>query len=165
MTSPRPPPNFYRVQHDQSFTEYDDGRFESKAHYVMNYHHWVNAKKFHQHLDWKSRVEAEYSPFISVFDNKADAKERARFHLERGCKGVFIAQISSQSLRPTTLEIESSEKIVNLPAWEDPVTGCIFLSTPDVRLYLGVDSRQSSVSEWFALDCISEELITRTTHC
>ncbi|KAH8755315.1 hypothetical protein F5883DRAFT_177898 [Diaporthe sp. PMI_573] len=31
----------------------------------MDYCHWVNAKEFHQHLDWWNR-STEYSPFISV---------------------------------------------------------------------------------------------------
>ncbi|KAK4243019.1 hypothetical protein C7999DRAFT_18557, partial [Corynascus novoguineensis] len=60
---------FYRVQHQGSFTYYHDDELESRGHYCMDYCYWVNAKKLHQHLDW-SNQSTEYSPFISVFDNK-----------------------------------------------------------------------------------------------
>ncbi|KAF4449542.1 hypothetical protein F53441_7201 [Fusarium austroafricanum] len=94
------PRMFYRVQHQNSFTIYDETKgFESQGHYFMGYDHWVNARNFHEHLNWRS-TKTEYTPFISVFDNREDALARVQVLGDKGRKGIFIAEISSQSLTP-----------------------------------------------------------------
>lgn len=92
----------------------------------------------------------------------AEARRRAQRHRQLGHRGVFIAQINAPSWKPTVLRIRSSEGITHLPAWESP-ENTLFLSTIDVRQYLGVRPAVSQVSEWFALDCIPATMITRTT--
>lgn len=66
--TPRPPPYFYRVQHDRSFTIFDRG-FRARGRCHGNYDAWITPGKFHEHLDWYSRP-SQPTPFISVFDNK-----------------------------------------------------------------------------------------------
>jgi len=127
----------------------------------MKYDHWVNAKKIHQHLEWENR-SLEPSPFISVFDNEDDALTRVQVHRRIGRRAIFVAQINSQSLRPTVLNIGFRGRTTRLPAWRGH-GGTIFLSTIDVRQYLGVQREISQASEWFALDYIPVEMITRTT--
>lgn len=65
------PKAFYRVQHDRSFTLYDDDGFEARGHYTMDCGHWINRRKLEQHLNWNDR-SPEPSPFISVFDNHGE---------------------------------------------------------------------------------------------
>lgn len=93
----------------------------------------------------------------------AEATRRAQRHRQLGHRGVFIAQINAPSWKPTVLRIKSSEGITPLSAWESP-ENTLFLSTIDVRRYLGVRPAVSQVSEWFALDCIPATMITRTTN-
>ncbi|TAQ88754.1 hypothetical protein B7494_g2918 [Chlorociboria aeruginascens] len=146
------PPMFYRVQHQDSFTIFENNVFESNGHYYMAYSHWLNRQKVNRHLDWKDR-SVEPSPFVSVFDNEANALERAQHHLNRHHQRVLMAQISSQSLTPTSLEIEFKEKTVHLPVWTDK-TDTVFVSTLDLRQYLQIDLATSDSSEWLAVDYI-----------
>ncbi|KAK1828260.1 hypothetical protein QBC39DRAFT_359897 [Podospora conica] len=131
------PLNFYRVQHQRSFTIHNETGFESKGHYYMPLSFWVNHTKLEKHLDW-SDSSIEPSPFISVFDNEDNALARAKFHQKQKRKKIFIAQISAQSLTPTVLEIEFADETVHLPAWENRGIGALFISTADVRRYLRV---------------------------
>jgi hypothetical protein len=54
------------------------------------------------------------------------------------------------------------EETVHLPVWKES-GGTIFISTPDVRRYLGVQVAISQSSEWFALNFIPAEMIMRIT--
>jgi hypothetical protein len=64
-----------------------------------------------------------------------------------------MAQISSQLLTPTHLEINFKEKTVHLPVWTDE-RDTVFISTSDLRRYLQIDFATSDSSEWLALDYI-----------
>ncbi|KAJ8066465.1 hypothetical protein OCU04_005525 [Sclerotinia nivalis] len=125
----------------------------------MNYDHWINRKKIHEHLDWNSRLE-ELSSFISVFDNQDDALARVKVHQKRVRQGIFVAQIDTQSLRPILLSITFRGGTEDLPAWEgyDSVK---FLLTRDMGQYLGVNVAVSQQFEWFALNHIPAGIITR----
>ncbi|KAK4150339.1 hypothetical protein C8A00DRAFT_18111 [Chaetomidium leptoderma] len=158
----RPPPCFYRVQDQQSFTIYDDiAGFESNAHYWTDFSYWVNPTKFYEHLNWRARPIQE-SPFISMFDTEGMVV-RAQCHVDSGHTGVFVAQISSSFLLPTHLSLAFEHKTVELPAWQDSRNGSLFLSARDVREYLGVRSENMWDWEWFALDRIPVDMITRIT--
>ena len=60
---------FYRVQHQDSFTVFENNTFESNGHYYIANSHWLNRQRVNRHLYWQDR-SIEPSPFISVFDNK-----------------------------------------------------------------------------------------------
>ncbi len=64
-----------------------------------------------------------------------------------------MAQISSQLLTPTHLEINFKEKTVHLPVWTDK-SDTVFVSTSDLRHYLQIHFATSDSSEWLALDYI-----------
>ncbi|KAK4234440.1 hypothetical protein C8A03DRAFT_18663 [Achaetomium macrosporum] len=167
-TPVQPPPAFYRVQHDRSFTRYDDDEFEARGHYSMDWGHWINRRKLERHLNWEDR-SPEPSPFISAnylyiltshLPTTDDAQDRARSLRRRGCTGVFIARIDARSLELGYLPIQfRNMPTVDLPAWRDRDTGVIFLSTPDVQWHLGIQRPISQISEWFALDEIPREMI------
>lgn len=70
-----------------------------------------------------------------------------------------MAKINARSLRQIVLEIEFADQTVRLPAWESNETGVVFISTPDVRQYLGVLNETSQTSEWFALNWIPKVMI------
>lgn len=146
------PTMFYRVQHQDSFAIFENNIFESNGHYCIAYSHWLNRQKVNRHLDWQDR-SVEPSPFISVFDNKANALKRVQHHLQRCHQRVLMAQISSQLLTPTHLEINFKEKTVHLPVWTDE-RDTVFISTSDLRRYLQIDFATSDSSEWLALDYI-----------
>ena len=64
------PRRFYRVQHDHSFSTYHTlTGFSSAGYYKMDPRHWLNARRISGHLDARARP-AEYTPFISVCDNR-----------------------------------------------------------------------------------------------
>ncbi|KAI1496141.1 hypothetical protein F5X99DRAFT_414386 [Biscogniauxia marginata] len=158
------PKYFYRVQWCHSFTFYDnpDG-FAARGHYWMDYSHWLNKNKIEHHLNWKDRSE-QPTPFISIFDNRRDAEERARHLANRGQRDVFIAEIHVPRLQSSTLEIVFGEKTVRLPALlhvDDDSGVTTFISTFAVQQHLGVDVRVSQRSEWFALDYIPGRIVTR----
>ena len=76
MSNP-PPPSFYRVQHNMSYTIWDDAHgFESNGHYHMSSSSWINAQTIQGHLTW-SHQPPEPSAFISVFDNLGSYLRRA----------------------------------------------------------------------------------------
>ncbi|KAI1258881.1 hypothetical protein F5Y18DRAFT_433900 [Xylariaceae sp. FL1019] len=156
----KPAVHFFRVQHDRSFTLWSDvAGFESRAHYLMDYSYWITPK-LNLHLCWENR-SSEPTPFISVFDNEADAYSRALFHAKRKDRNVFIAKITVPKLEATFLLIRFQEGTVQLPAWEDRSSGCVFLSTADVRKHLKIPQAISQLSEWFALDEIPGTLTER----
>ncbi|KAI1307465.1 hypothetical protein F5Y03DRAFT_120956 [Xylaria venustula] len=160
----KPPTSFFRVQHKGSFTFYHasgEGGFESRAHYCMVYSHWINEGKFNRHLDWED-TSSEPTPFISVLDNERDAKSWAAKCFANGHREIIIAQITGQNLEAIDLPIEFQGCTVHLPAWKDP-SGCILLSTSDVRKHLRVSVRISRLSEWFALDFIPATMIKNVT--
>jgi hypothetical protein len=144
--------NFYRGQHQDSYTIFDDNYFESNGHYHMAYSHWLNCQRVNKHLNWKDR-SPEPSTFILVFDNEgtcsrplskeagvlisllADALKRVQCRLNRRHQGVLIARISSQLLMLMHLEIEFREEIVYLPVWTDR-EGTVFVSMLDLLCYL-----------------------------
>jgi hypothetical protein len=55
------PTQFYRVQYDTSFTQFDSDGFEAKGR-------GINSAKLMDHLNWAARPDLP-TPFISVFDN------------------------------------------------------------------------------------------------
>ncbi|KAI0160810.1 hypothetical protein GGR57DRAFT_456333 [Xylariaceae sp. FL1272] len=160
----KPPAHFFRVQHDRSFTFWSDiDGFASKAHYLMDLSYWIKAKLI-LHLCWEDR-SLESTPYISVFDNKGDAENRALFHVRRKDRNVFIAKITVKQLEEISLPIHFLEGTVQLPAWKDRLSGCVFLSTADVRKHLKIPLETSQLSEWFALDDIPAMLIEAVTRC
>ncbi|KAJ3566824.1 hypothetical protein NPX13_g6989 [Xylaria arbuscula] len=155
------PTNFYRVQDEHSFTLYDNSGnngFESRGHYCMDYSHWINQGRFNAHLDWKHKT-SEPTPFISVFDNEDDAKTWAAQRYLKKCRKIIVVRIFTRDLKPIVLPINFQERTVQLPAWEHP-SGCVFLSTYNVRRELSVPVSVSRESEWFALDFIPATMIT-----
>ena len=179
------PPQFYRVQHNKSFTSSSStGGFESPGHYHMSYSFWITKQKLESHLHWGA-CPNEPTPFISVFSDfgklyaglakyictfyiflltfAARADARARY-LRNSNTGVFIAKIDTSLLRLQILEYEVDGRVVRLPVWEDEESGMTFISTSAVRMHLGVDSSISQVSEWFALDYILYSRIRGIEH-
>ena len=72
-----------------------------------------------------------------------DANKRAQMHKRRTCPQVFIAQISTERLRQTHLQFPFSNGTKCLLAWTDEEGTVMFISTSDLRYYMGVDYRIS----------------------
>jgi hypothetical protein len=159
--SKQPPNAFYRVQHANSFTAFDEQGFKSQASYLMDHCHWVNKAMFESHLKWKARP-SEPTPYISVFDNMRDAQARADVHLNQGHRIVLIAKIEPRYLNLTSWPIHFADMDVELPVWCSS-DGHTFISTAAIRRHLRVDVRISQASEWFAAEKISANLITELT--
>lgn len=71
-----------------------------------------------------------------------------------------IAKISTADFMPMSLDIERQDgSIMHLPAWQDEKQGTIFITTADIRHYLGVESSRSNLNEWFAIDFIPYALL------
>ncbi|KAF9873122.1 hypothetical protein CkaCkLH20_09285 [Colletotrichum karsti] len=147
---------FYRVQSRYSFTAYSPYQgFDAKARDYMRYEHWINAGKFMKHLDWNDR-SSEPSPFISVFDNKGNAKletdaiKRARLLLRGNHPNVCVAEIRPGEMELSTVTLEFLDKTVELPVWKagegDDAT--MFISTLNIRRHLRVPVAESQLSEW-----------------
>ncbi|KAL4931888.1 uncharacterized protein BDV17DRAFT_227850 [Aspergillus undulatus] len=152
------PPSFYRVQHDRSYTIFNpqDG-FESNGHYLMPYSFWINNGRIRSHLMWGDSP-VEPTPFISVFDDIAEARKRVRHHQCRGDTGIFIAEIDTSSLCPKILDIEFADITIQLPAWANN-QGTTFISSRVVREHLRIQNCIFQDSEWFALDYIPINIV------
>ncbi|OGM48684.1 hypothetical protein ABOM_001966 [Aspergillus bombycis] len=133
---------------------------EARGHYHMSLSHWLNRAKIEEHLDWH-RCLIQPSPFISVFNNEHDANRRAQYHVDRGCSGVFVAEIDTSFLEPVTLQINFAHETVQLPVWKN-YENTTFISTQAVRRHLGVSHSVSQLSEWFALEYIPASMIRHT---
>ncbi|OIW31545.1 hypothetical protein CONLIGDRAFT_667429 [Coniochaeta ligniaria NRRL 30616] len=147
---------FYRVQHDRSATdENPDGSFSCRYRLQEDYSDFRYA--LHRHLTWKDR---RATPFISVFNNGYLAEERARFHVNSGDTGVHTCRIDPRMLREGYLELRPFEMpgAVRLPVWMWG-SRCTFVSTADVRKYLGVRDGIGQNSEWFALGVIPAGMV------
>ncbi|SPO03491.1 uncharacterized protein DNG_06174 [Cephalotrichum gorgonifer] len=158
------PPAFYRVQHAGSHTLHDAAGFESRGHYHMHYKHYITSEKIHRHLDPLDR-SSDSSPFISMFDNEDEAWRHASEQQRRSYRGIFIARIDTDGLRPSVLDIDLHDGLVRLPVWKNGPEACqktVFVSTADARKYLKVDPALSRESEWFATDRIPRAMIGGT---
>ncbi|KAH7563664.1 hypothetical protein BM1_00711 [Bipolaris maydis] len=112
------PLTLFRVQHGSSFTYHDENEgFVAKGHYWMDYSHWVNPTKVRKHLDWWDK-SSEPSPFISLFSNLPDARERASFHQGKGHRDIVIAQVNLTETVPYRLRIQFPEGPIELPEQE-----------------------------------------------
>jgi hypothetical protein len=156
--SEQPPPNFYRVQHNGPFTHYDDEGFSAQASYIMDWCQWVNKEKFESHLGWNANP-VEPTPYISLFDNLADAQKHADFHVKQGRHGVFIAKVVPSALTLSSWLIRFSNGNINLPVWK-AADHHTFISTSAIGRYLRVSLEISQASEWFAVDVIPANMIT-----
>ncbi|QUC23925.1 uncharacterized protein UV8b_08166 [Ustilaginoidea virens] len=127
---------FYRVQSDESFTHWDSDGFTAMGRYWMDYCHWINRGKIECHLNWKDR-SIEPTPFISIFDNLRDAEQRAEL-MRAGNNGVFIAEVVLPDPQQSTLEIDFSDRRVDLPALlhVDDKGTTTFLSTTDIIMWV-----------------------------
>ena len=169
----------FRVQCRSSFTMWAPTvGFEAQAHYGFKYSEWVTADMFHRHLNWGNK-SPPLSPFISVYDNYSkflcdlstmmqcllivkaeDAQKRAAYLTHNNEQVVQIAKISTADFMPMSLDIERPDgSIMHLPAWQDEKHATIFITTADIRHYLGVDTGCSHLNEWFAIDFIPYALI------
>jgi hypothetical protein len=71
------PPTLYRVQHERSFTHYDDTKgFKAKGSCSMHDSHWLVPSRVRKHLNWSDRSN-ELTPFISLFDNECESNFRS----------------------------------------------------------------------------------------
>ncbi|MCJ1474802.1 hypothetical protein MMC13_003462 [Lambiella insularis] len=160
-TNPPTPPTLYRVQHQTSFTRYEPSiGFEANVVYWMAYSHWFNGKKVREHLDWNSRP-LEPSPFISLFDNLADAKKRASFHRSRGDRDVFVAQIDTSRCIQHRLSIQFLDGPIEMNGWIHPETKTMLFPMREVGGKLRLEPGTVQRSEWLALGCIPQEMVTR----
>jgi len=165
---------FYRVQHRDSFTKFDPAYgFESNARYVMAYDLWINKENLERHLDWNDRSKKP-TPFVSVFDNfgmtmtqrldwyrpdsnLGEAEEWARSLVDSGFYDVRIVEICPGLLQRYIVPFNNE---VDLPVWIS-VEKTLFIKTGDAREHLGVQNAMSQLSEWFAIEWIPANMISR----
>ena len=170
-----PPQSFYRVQHRGSYTTYNQyNGFESRGHYDADPADLLKKWTVEAHLDWGDRSN-QPSPFISVFDNYGiaslrnmptltliyhpdDAYERAYNHVQRGNRGVFIAEIGPTNLYPFLTTVDIENRLVNLRIWQTP-NNDTFVRILDLRSALRLKPWMCQASEWLVIDQIPVALI------
>jgi len=156
-------PRLYRVQHERSFTHYEPSiGFVAKGFYWMDYSHWFNPRKVRKHLDRDDR-SLEPSPFISLFDNLADAERRASFHRKRGDSNVFVAQIDMSEFERYCLSIQFLEGSIEIHGWIHPRERTKLFSMQEIGRKFHIEFSIIQRSEWLALESIPPEMITHMT--
>ncbi|KAL8946058.1 MAG: hypothetical protein Q9222_007495, partial [Ikaeria aurantiellina] len=159
-----PPEYFYRVQHQNSFTNFHPAiGFKANAHYSLDHlDHWLHKRSFERHLDPndKPALDEDPTPFISVYDNWRDACREAQDYHLLGRQNIFIAQIDTDLLRPTVITFRVRRRTYRLQM-QLSVDGIRYFDIKALQHELSVSPRDNQTTEWLAADIIPEDHIHR----
>ncbi|KAF1850676.1 uncharacterized protein K460DRAFT_19601 [Cucurbitaria berberidis CBS 394.84] len=150
---------FYRVTSEQVVTQYLPRStrgpyvFQAQIGYCWSY---VTREAIEQHL---KSIDRYATPFISVFDNFADALKRAYHFYLRGDERISIVQIDATELVKSNGIQQNIDALV--PTWRGIGNGIDeWLSVAEIAPALGIHPQLVQRSEWLACGQISNSRFT-----
>ncbi|KAB8222444.1 hypothetical protein BDV33DRAFT_201430 [Aspergillus novoparasiticus] len=158
---PQLPRQFFRCQHDGSFTSFGPREgFESGGHCDTSLSYWLNRGNILGHIDWDSRPWNRCLLFLSLITRVNDVYTLAGHHQDLRHSGIIVAKINTSTLKRAFLQINFEDRTVQLPVWTNDERAT-FISTDALREHLEVPEWIGQRSEWFALDYIPASMIER----
>ncbi|CAO2653660.1 Nn.00g030710.m01.CDS01 [Neocucurbitaria sp. VM-36] len=152
--------HFYRVTSDKVATQYlskssrGPYAFEAQVGYCWSH---VTKEVIEYHLD---SCDREATPFISVFDNFADALKRAYHFYLRGDERISIVQIDTANLIRAKVIQQDVDALIPISRGVGQGGADEWLSVAELAPALGIDPRMVKRSEWLACGQIAKRRVS-----